>query len=85
MAANLAGDLAAALARNGQWYALVRETEDGEEYVDLAVDERSQPVESVWFDPGLVTWGDEYQYSLLLGGDVDELARAILYTLRDDS
>lgn len=75
-------DLCSALARNGQFTSLVRRTDDGEVYVDLAVSPVDQPVESVWFDPGRVTWGDEYQYSLE-DGDVNDVANAILYTLRD--
>lgn len=63
--------------------ALVRKTEDGDTYVDLATSVTEPPVESVWFDPGRITWGDEYQYSLEDGGDVDQVANAILYTLRD--
>lgn len=76
--------LATALAREGPYDALVRSTETGERYVDLATDASAQPVASVWFDADKVVWGDEYQFSLPLGMDHSDVARAVLYTLRDE-
>lgn len=80
---NLVEDLTTALARNGTWTAIIRKTEDGEQYVDLADDVQSQPVESVWFDPTRVVWGSEYQFSVPADDDTNDIANAILYTLRD--
>lgn len=75
--------LATALAQQGPWSTFVRQTETGEKYVDLGRTAADQPVETVWFNPGSVTWGDEYEFTVSLSGDVTDTARAILYTLRD--
>lgn len=83
MTCDVVDALATALAREGPWDALVRRTETGERYVDLATSTGDQPVESVWFDADKVVWGDEYQFSLPLAEDNNDIARAVLYTLRD--
>lgn len=76
--------LADALSALGWLYVLVRKTEDGETYLDLAETEQSDPVASVWFEPnGEVIWGDEYEYSTQLSDPV-ATARTILYTIKDD-
>ena len=75
--------LAEALAAHGWLFVLVRQTEDGEQYIDLAESAEADPVASVWFDPsGEIVWGDEYEYSMQLS-DPSLSAQTILYTLKD--
>ena len=84
MVYDVVNSLAIALAREGPYDAHVRRTETGERYVDLATDASTEPAESVWFDADKIVWGSEYQFSLPLDEDTSGIARAVLYTMRDD-
>lgn len=76
--------LADALAHEGWWYVLVRQTEEGEKYIDLAASPTADPVASVWFDPsGLIVWGDEYEFSTQVPDPLQQ-AKTILYTIKDN-